>query len=356
MIRYSPVLLFWCGTDRYGIGWIFIYGSRDKKEALSGIVVGPVHVHSRTRSHLHAGALNETWHRIQQGRTFAFERRRDCGQAARMVFFICDACQETLKKNAVDKHSQRCQQCWYLSCVDCGKVFEGEAYKKHTSCISEDQKYQGKLYQQPKKTGKKADPQAVWLDVIAAAAEEERDPTMRGVLRSLSTAGNVPRKEKKFINFLKNSQRYTSDKTVAYVWSALQERLAQANKSKDDAAQVVDKKRKVEQEEHKTAESATTPAPIVSNDAPVKKKQKKDSGEAWKSWKSAIRRSIREHVGDGGTAPLKVVRKAVCKLFAKNNEEGSKMSKSEMKEIFLAKCEADSKVDYTTESRTLALK
>jgi len=31
-----------------------------------------------------------------------------------MVFFICDVCQETLKKSAVDKHCMRCRDCWYL--------------------------------------------------------------------------------------------------------------------------------------------------------------------------------------------------------------------------------------------------
>ena len=58
-----------------------------------------------------------------------------------MVSFICDACQETVKKNKVDAHSWRCKNCWVLSCVDCGVRFEGEAYKAHTSCISEAEKY-----------------------------------------------------------------------------------------------------------------------------------------------------------------------------------------------------------------------
>ena len=86
-----------------------------------------------------------------------------------MVSFICDACQETVKKNKVDAHSWRCKNCWVLSCVDCGVRFEGEAYKAHTSCISEAEKYQGALYRGPKTgagaalvPGKKKDPQQRW--------------------------------------------------------------------------------------------------------------------------------------------------------------------------------------------------
>lgn len=46
----------------------------------------------------------------------------------------------------VDQHCFKCRECWFLSCIDCGKRFEGDAYKQHTSCISEAQKYQGHLY------------------------------------------------------------------------------------------------------------------------------------------------------------------------------------------------------------------
>ena len=64
-----------------------------------------------------------------------------------MVTFTCDACQDSVKKPKVEQHRQRCRNCWYLSCVDCSKTFEGDAYKQHTSCISEAEKYQGHLYQ-----------------------------------------------------------------------------------------------------------------------------------------------------------------------------------------------------------------
>ena len=43
-----------------------------------------------------------------------------------MVFFTCDGCNETLKKNQVDAHVYRCRQgCESVSCVDCGISFYG---------------------------------------------------------------------------------------------------------------------------------------------------------------------------------------------------------------------------------------
>lgn len=43
----------------------------------------------------------------------------------KMVFFCCDGCGETLKKNKVDAHAARCRQCASVSCVDCGVSFFG---------------------------------------------------------------------------------------------------------------------------------------------------------------------------------------------------------------------------------------
>ena len=46
----------------------------------------------------------------------------------------------------VDKHKLKCRGCWVLTCVDCSKDFNGDEFRAHTSCISEAEKYQGKLY------------------------------------------------------------------------------------------------------------------------------------------------------------------------------------------------------------------
>ena len=63
-----------------------------------------------------------------------------------MVFFICQVCNESLKKNKVDGHWSMCPHAWVFNCMDCGQRFEGDGYKQHTTCITESQKYEGKFY------------------------------------------------------------------------------------------------------------------------------------------------------------------------------------------------------------------
>ena len=68
-----------------------------------------------------------------------------------MVTFSCDHCQQSVTKPKVDSHRARCHNCWYLTCIDCSKTLDVETSKAHTQCISEAEKYQGKLYQGGKK-------------------------------------------------------------------------------------------------------------------------------------------------------------------------------------------------------------
>jgi hypothetical protein len=85
-----------------------------------------------------------------------------------MVNFICDACGQTIKKQKVEKHYQtECRNCNVLSCIDCGKDFPGDSYASHTSCISEAEKYQGKLYKGKDKANKGERKQQEWLEVIS---------------------------------------------------------------------------------------------------------------------------------------------------------------------------------------------
>ncbi|KAJ3105316.1 hypothetical protein HDU97_008213 [Phlyctochytrium planicorne] len=67
-----------------------------------------------------------------------------------MVSFVCDYCQETLKKAKLDQHAQRCRNAQF-SCIDCSTTFQGTNYRAHTSCISEAEKYQKALFKGPKK-------------------------------------------------------------------------------------------------------------------------------------------------------------------------------------------------------------
>lgn len=70
-----------------------------------------------------------------------------------MPSFVCDHCQETLKKAKLDQHAQRCRNAVF-SCIDCYKNFKGTEYREHFSCITEVQKYhvkQGAIVQPPQK-------------------------------------------------------------------------------------------------------------------------------------------------------------------------------------------------------------
>jgi hypothetical protein len=58
-----------------------------------------------------------------------------------MPSFVCDQCQETLKKQQLDKHRQQRCRIGTFSCIDCYRSFGGVSYREHTSCITEVQKY-----------------------------------------------------------------------------------------------------------------------------------------------------------------------------------------------------------------------
>lgn len=99
--------------------------------------------------------------------TFAIPRGLELPK--KMVFFTCNACGASLKKNQVEKHYQNeCPTCEILSCMDCGQDFYGDEYANHTKCISEAEKYQGALYKESGKggAGKGERKQQEWLEVI----------------------------------------------------------------------------------------------------------------------------------------------------------------------------------------------
>ncbi|KAJ2707207.1 hypothetical protein FB645_000884 [Coemansia sp. IMI 203386] len=98
-----------------------------------------------------------------------------------MVSFVCNYCQETLKKPKLDMHAQRCRNASF-SCIDCSVDFVGTSYRQHTSCITEAEKYEGKLYKGNKKNGggsnvnnKQASKSTV--DQLKAKAEELKTKT-----------------------------------------------------------------------------------------------------------------------------------------------------------------------------------
>ncbi|KAI9475253.1 hypothetical protein LPJ78_005308 [Coemansia sp. RSA 989] len=71
-----------------------------------------------------------------------------------MVSFVCNYCQETIKKPKLDAHTKRCRNASF-SCIDCGVDFAGTTYRQHTSCMTEAEKYEGKLHKKNKSNAAK---------------------------------------------------------------------------------------------------------------------------------------------------------------------------------------------------------
>ncbi|KAF7514162.1 hypothetical protein GJ744_004487 [Endocarpon pusillum] len=72
-----------------------------------------------------------------------------------MVSFSCEECGDVLTKKKLDQHRNQCRGASF-TCLDCMVHFHATEYRSHTSCITEDQKYQGALYKEkPSKANKR---------------------------------------------------------------------------------------------------------------------------------------------------------------------------------------------------------
>uniref|UniRef100_A0A7S1ZTJ5 Zinc finger C2H2 LYAR-type domain-containing protein n=1 Tax=Ditylum brightwellii TaxID=49249 RepID=A0A7S1ZTJ5_9STRA len=175
-----------------------------------------------------------------------------------MVFFSCDGCGEMLKKNQVDNHVYKCPQgCYAVSCVDCSVSFPGDDYRKHTSCISEAERYEKTIYRGPRKNdpnaakNKKLSPQEAWVALIADSAAAAPQ-SLKGYMDQIASLDNVPRKEKQFRNFTANSLRLrgpSGTKIVDEIWKFLS-KLREEKRAEREAAQ---KLQKQQEEEEKAA-------------------------------------------------------------------------------------------------------
>uniref|UniRef100_A0A8H7TNY6 Zinc finger C2H2 LYAR-type domain-containing protein n=1 Tax=Bionectria ochroleuca TaxID=29856 RepID=A0A8H7TNY6_BIOOC len=70
-----------------------------------------------------------------------------------MVSFSCESCGDILTKKKLDPHRNRCHGATF-TCIDCMVHFFGTDYRSHTSCMTEEQKYQGALYKDKNKKPK----------------------------------------------------------------------------------------------------------------------------------------------------------------------------------------------------------
>ncbi|KAG2790782.1 hypothetical protein JG687_00001408 [Phytophthora cactorum] len=235
-----------------------------------------------------------------------------------MVFFVCEGCNETLKKNKVDAHAGRCRNCWAVSCVDCSVVFEGNDYAAHTSCISEAEKYEKSLFQGDKnksKSGKKQTPQERWMDAVQSATCPE-DHKVQDVLTRITGYDNVPRKKNKFVNFVTNSLALRDTALVEKAWT-IYETAFKASAPEANAATPVEetasKKRPAETDAEEIA-----PKKSKTEDRPVK-------------WSKLIKSTLKSA---GKELDMDALRDQVLKQI--QDKELSSKSEKELKKEFKA--------------------
>ncbi|AEO70079.1 be8a4995-a1a8-48c6-8c89-23d5d5b6df57 [Thermothielavioides terrestris] len=120
-----------------------------------------------------------------------------------MVSFSCEACGDVLTKKKLDPHRNRCRGATF-TCIDCMVHFPGTEYRWHTSCMTEEQKYQGALYRDKKANAQSAAPsankhaasntmvQAAYVEDVAEDHDSWRDYEQRSDDDEQSLADPLP--------------------------------------------------------------------------------------------------------------------------------------------------------------------
>lgn len=212
-----------------------------------------------------------------------------------MVFFVCEGCNESLKKNKVDSHAERCNSCWAVTCVDCNKTFEGDDYRTHTSCISEAEKYEGACFNGNKTSNTKAiNVQEKWIAAVQSVVCS--DPKLKSFVTQIQSYDNVPRKKAKFLNFLKNSINVRNPGTAEQLWKVLEAEFAKY--------QVVNEPKEAPKEPEE--EKMTT-----------KKRTRVDIADL--KWSKVIRRKLKS--SPDCSLKLKELKKAVIATFREKHAD-----------------------------------
>ena len=278
-----------------------------------------------------------------------------------MVYFVCMVCQETLKRNAVDKHCQRCRDCWDLCCVDCNKIFSGEEFRSHVTCMTEAERYQGKLYRPKHGKGKKS-PQEMWMETVALVSSQPPDGMsydQKNLLNIVAGMNNVPRKLKKFTNVVNNSWRgQASAENIQFVFEALDARFKaqRENTNKTDKGNNNHGSSKTKDARNQDVVNSSN----KDNDGSKQSKKRKrnedsviDAGQTHNAqdvtsasgkseifrWKKSLKQLLKE--ASGNSLPLKKARRKLYKVY--RNVTSAPMSKDEFKTSFAQKFQGNKK-------------
>lgn len=236
-----------------------------------------------------------------------------------MVFFVCEGCNESMKKNQVDKHAARCRSCHAVTCVDCSVTFYGNDYATHLTCVSEAEKYEKTLYKA--KVATKLNPQEAWTALIeeAASRSEEAPKHIRENVLRLNDLGNVPRNKNKFINFVKNSMKMYNTNLIEEIWNFLEKLKEQKNLVKVPTASKTELRNEVKKEK---VENIVEIASEV-NESNTEEDMDNENKKKEKKARKAERKRIRESSGDMGEAKLMSEEEVI-----KNDDERKKSKKN----------------------------
>eukprot|EP00800_Vazella_pourtalesii_P023905 TRINITY_DN9957_c0_g1_i1.p1 TRINITY_DN9957_c0_g1~~TRINITY_DN9957_c0_g1_i1.p1 ORF type:complete len:277 (+),score=64.08 TRINITY_DN9957_c0_g1_i1:250-1080(+) len=203
-----------------------------------------------------------------------------------MVVFTCNNCGDSLKKNQILKHALQSRGCSSFSCMDCCKDFTLQSYKTHTSCMSEAQRYQGALYEGPEDGESKGSrKQKQWIEQVKQSIDSAKhlSPRVSALLSAVADYPNVPRKQKKFENFVYNSLKERNPKIIQQVWEAFSGQ-SKTNKLENDEISSKQSNVTLEIEEEKLSEREENeidlPEEEESKKLKVKKKKRKKDLES----------------------------------------------------------------------------
>merc|ERR1712187_118927 len=188
-----------------------------------------------------------------------------------------------------------------------GKVFAWNEWEAHTSCVSEAQKYQGNLYQAKENENKGQKKQGAWLDNVRKKIEDPGSTIpsqVKSSLEKLLGFDNIPRKQKPFGNFVKNSLKIWDERRISEIWDVINA----ANKPPIKAVAAV-----------------CPPCTLATPEAAAK---------PWNGWKRALDEEL--SVAPKGELPWKRLRDAVVARAEAANAEGKAASLAELQSQALA--------------------
>jgi len=235
-----------------------------------------------------------------------------------MVFFTCDTCGSSLKKNQVEKHyNSQCRRSAALTCMDCQKEFPGDSYKTHTSCISEAEKYSAKGWQPKANANKGLKKQNAWIESIQEAVEQlgsDMDKDVKSLLDGIMAFDNIPRKKPKFVNFVKNvvgGGKRCSPATIEKTWSIFEAEI----KKKQDNSTSSTAMAQIEVENINTVEVNQG---VVMFSGTKKHRQDMSKGKKKKfDWESAVSRVLARTSDQAGAGyKMKKLKKKLIKMYS----------------------------------------